>query len=364
MARLSAGRCSRLLLSALAPLLLGAAPKKAPPSQAPCVEPRVEQLANGQARTTLDVMTYNIEGLGFPARTNRGPKLAEIGKRLDAMRDDGEGPDIILFQEAFSDAAKNAVTLAGYPETVRGPGRHRTRELSAAKEERAGAGKRSIKRGEIGLKLSSGGLAIASRYPIEIHQSEPFASKSCAGLDCFANKGALFARVTVPGAPDPIDIFDTHMNSRRASKAPPRRTLPIHQAQAAELGDFIDAVSSPANPALLGGDFNMRNSEVRLDFLEPRLPLILVHRFCLQPDAGCDIRMSWDGDAPWLDTQDLQFFRSGSRVQVRPIRVEAAFDGSEGSPRLSDHDAYRVVYELTWPAHATVARSFCGGPSR
>ena len=354
--RTSFRRHGRVLLAALGPLLLAAAPEGAPPAGSPppgCVAPEVELLPNGQARTTLDVMTYNIEGLGFPARTKRAPKLAEIGRRLDAMRDAGEAPDIILFQEAFSDAAKNAVALAGYPHTVRGPGRRQTRELPAAKEQRTGAGKRSIKRGEIGLKLSSGGLAIASRHPIVIHHAEPFAAKSCAGLDCFANKGALFARVAIPGAPDPIDVFDTHMNSRRASKAPTRRTLPIHHAQAAELGDFIDAVSEPAYPVLLGGDFNMRNSEARFDFLEPKLPLVLVHRFCLAPDAGCEIRMSWDGDAPWLDTQDLQFFRSGERVQVRPIRIEAAFDGSEDSPRLSDHDAYRVVYELTWPAHAT-----------
>lgn len=48
------------------------------------------------------------------------------------------------------------------------------------------------------------------------------------------------------------------------------------------------------------------------------------------------------------DTQDLQFFRSGRHVQLRPLRLEAMFDGAPGGPKLSDHDGYRVVYELTW----------------
>jgi hypothetical protein len=53
-----------------------------------------------------------------------------------------------------------------------------------------------------------------------------------------------------------------------------------------------------------------------------------------------------------MDTQDLQLFAPGTRVTVRPVRVEAMFDGSEGSPRLSDHDGFRVVYEISWPVGA------------
>lgn len=348
-----------LTLFVLAPLLQAAAPKMPPVQTTPCFEPKVERLADGMARTTLDVMTYNIEGLGFPARIHRGPQLAEIGARLADLRREGRAPDVILFQEVFTDAARSAVAAAGYPHTVHGPGRGHKRELPAAKAEREGAGRRSFKRGEIGLKLTSGGLAIVSRYPIETHQAEPFASKSCAGFDCLANKGALFARVTLPGVPDPIDIFDTHMNSRSASRAPLRRTLPIYFAQAGELANFIKVANTAGNPTLLGGDFNVRNSDARFDFLEPRLPLTLSWRHCLSRDAGCNIKMSFDGDAPWMKTQDQQFFRSGARVQIRPIRIEALFDGSKDSPQLSDHDAYRVVYELTWPAHETTDSRLC-----
>ena len=59
--------------------------------------------------------------------------------------------------------------------------------------------------------------------------------------------------------------------------------------------------------------------------------------------------MSWDGDAPWMDTQDLQFFADGEQLTVRPVRVESLFDGGASGPRLSDHDGFLVTYELRWP---------------
>lgn len=49
-----------------------------------------------------------------------------------------------------------------------------------------------------------------------------------------------------------------------------------------------------------------------------------------------------------MDTQDLQLFRSGSHVRIRPVRVMAMFDGRPDSPALSDHDGFRVIYELSW----------------
>jgi len=68
------------------------------------------------------------------------------------------------------------------------------------------------------------------------------------------------------------------------------------------------------------------------------------------------VHMSWDGDEPWVDTQDLQFFENGERVTVRPVRVDALFDGGPNGPVLSDHDGLLVEYELTWrEASAPVA---------
>ena len=69
-------------------------------------------------------------------------------------------------------------------------------------------------------------------------------------------------------------------------------------------------------------------------------------------DYVVEIQMEHVGDAPWMDTQDLQFFWPGDRVSIRPIRVEAMFDGGPSGPELSDHDGFLVTYELSWPRDA------------
>ena len=306
--------------------------------------------ADAQTRSmTLKVLTYNIEGLGFPARKGRGPELAQIASHLAAMRAAGTGPNVILFQEMFSGAAKKAVLDSGYPAIAPGP--RRTTLPSQSTREKL-PGKAKITRGEAGIRLQGSGLAIASRYPIVTTELRAYGARSCAGIDCLANKGIMLARVYIPGLPTPVDFYDTHMNSRGASKAPAARHLAAHDRQALEASEFIDRTHDDAFPVIFGGDFNMRKSAERWENFTRYQPMTLVHRVCNDAAFGCDVKMSWDGDAPWMDTQDLQFYYGGSPVTVRPIRVEAVFDGSPGSPQLSDHDGYMVTYRLQWPASA------------
>jgi endonuclease/exonuclease/phosphatase family metal-dependent hydrolase len=313
--------------------------------------PKVTFSADGQnATTTLSVLSYNIEGLGWPARSGRKPSLMEIGRHLSEMHGAGTAPDVVLFQEMFGDPAKKAVRSSGYPAIESGP--HRTtRARGSTKEKLPGVSR--WKRGELGLHVYGSGLAIASRYAIVDTDRRAYGRKSCAGFDCLANKGIALARIDIPGVPTLIDVYDTHMNSRGASKAPAPRNLAAHDRQALEASEFIDRTHDDSTPVIFGGDFNMRHSEPRWENFSRYQSLELVHRICKDPASGCDVRMSWDGDEPWMDTQDLQFLWSGDRVQIRPIRVEALFDGRPGSPRLSDHDGFLVTYELSWKASDT-----------
>jgi endonuclease/exonuclease/phosphatase family metal-dependent hydrolase len=251
-----------------------------------------------------------------------------------------------MFQEVFSRRARGAVLSSGYPSLAPGPS---AGDRPPRSPDPQLPGRRNPRRGEIGLKLSSSGVLIAAEFPLLATNALPYARGSCAGLDCLASKGVAFARMAIPGVPGPVDLYTTHMNSMGASRVPERRHLAAHRRQARELGDYIAANSPPGVPVILAGDFNMRQSPGRFEhFGIERLEL--VHAYCIANPALCDVRMSWDGDAPWMDTQDLHLFASGSTVRVRPVRIEAMFDGSEGSPKLSDHDALRVVYELSWPA--------------
>ena len=333
----------------MAPLLLSACATPAPYRELSCDSVSAPALAAPDAQrisTTLSVLTYNIEGLGWPARSGRGPHLQQIGAHLAAMRKAGDAPDIVLFQEMFSGSAKQAVADTGYPAIASGP-RRTTRAQGSTKE--ALPGRSHIKRGEVGLHFSGSGLAVASRYPIIAVKKRAYGRKSCAGFDCLSNKGVMLARIAIPGVPTPIDIYDTHMNSRGASRAPAPRNLAAHERQALEASAFIDATHDDAYPLIFGGDFNMRHSEPRWENFSRYQSLDLVHRVCVDPASGCDVRMSWDGDEPWMDTQDLQFFWPGDVVSIRPIRVEAMFDGGPSGPELSDHDGFLVTYELSWP---------------
>ncbi|WP_380874774.1 endonuclease/exonuclease/phosphatase family protein [Sphingomonas sp. DBB INV C78] len=302
------------------------------------------------ATTSLAVLTYNIEGLGWPARSGRGPELREIGKRLAAMRASGKAPDVVLFQEMFSGSAKEAVAATGYPAITHGP--RRTTKPPDKQAEKL-PGKAKAKRGEIGMHAEGSGLAVASEYPLIETQARPYGKRACAGFDCLSNKGIVLARLAMPGVPGAIDIYDTHMNSRGASKAPAARNLAAHERQSLEAAQFLAETNDDANPLILGGDFNMRHAENRFAKFTKYQPLDLVHRVCADPKSGCEVKMSWDGDEPWMDTQDLQFFWPGDQVSIRPVRVEAMFDGGDSGPELSDHDGFLVTYELSWPTDTT-----------
>jgi endonuclease/exonuclease/phosphatase family metal-dependent hydrolase len=305
---------------------------------------------------TLDVLTYNIEGLPPPARSGRPVQLRRIGEILRELREKGEAPDVVLFQEAFSGAATKAVVATGYPAIAPGPSRTQSGPLRTSE---VLPGKAKPLKGELGLRFLSSGIVIASRYPIILAKSAPYSRRSCAGIDCLANKGVVLAAIAMPGLPEPIQILNTHMNSQGASRVLPARHLAAHKAQTRELSQFMTRYLDRSRPVIFGGDFNMRRAPERFDLFMHSEPLTLVHQYCLDGAHGCEVKMSWDGDEPWMDTQDLQLFLSSPKVEIRPIRVEAMFDGSEGNPVLSDHDGFRVTYRLRWKADQAAAAGLC-----
>src|SRR5687768_14978193 len=200
---------------------------------ADATRPAIRYSADGAtAFTEVDVLTYNIEGLPFPARNNRGPDLREISRRLAEFRSSGDGPDIVLFQEVFSTDAARAVTDSGYRSVATGP---RTRTERDPNTEGALPGRRNIFRGEIGRTFTSAGLAIATDYPIMGAGYIPYARQSCAGFDCLSNKGILFAEVAIPGVPGLVDVYTTHMQSQGSSRVIVERHAEAHRRQMNEL---------------------------------------------------------------------------------------------------------------------------------
>ena len=318
--------------------------------QAPATEdtPPVLFLPIGPMRPVeLSVMTYNVEGLPWPVRAGRGSKLKAIGRELAALRERGVEPDVVLLQEGFRKQAADLIELSGYPHVARGP-KKRQRDANPFNGEDRPRYKRVKyrRKGEGWGKWGSSGLWVLSNYPINWVKSHAY--RYCAGLDCLANKGVMLVSLEVPGLPTPVEIADTHLNSKGASGVPRNRNRMAHHLQADELKRFMETDRTPGAPLIVGGDFNVMHAPDRYDYVMADYPFEVVSQICRQIPDSCDAKVSGDGDAPWLDTQDLIGFKHGDRVSIRPIRVEARFDGSTtGGPTLSDHDAYEVTFRLT-----------------
>lgn len=303
----------------------------------------------GLHSTEISVLILNVEGLPWPARIGRGRMLRIIGSELGEMERQGVDPDIVLLQEAFTTSSEPIATLGGYPNVVGGPKRgDRAGKYSEDAPADFIAGRSFWKGEKLGKWLNSG-LAVLSDFPIVDVESAPFQRYECAGFDCLANKGYMLATIEVPGVPEPIEIFNTHMNSNRASGVPVERARTAHNLQADDVRDFLRSELIESGRALIvGGDFNTKGDRERLNYLQKGPFTPIVRFYCTQVVDDCQIKTSFDGDEPWRDTQDLQAFYSGERIGVRPVEIDAVFDEPYEGRRLSDHDGYLVVYRLAW----------------
>jgi endonuclease/exonuclease/phosphatase family metal-dependent hydrolase len=294
----------------------------------------------------LSVMTYNVEGLPWPVRSGRGEALKAIGRHLAALRDQGREPDVVLIQEGFAKETADLIALSGYPYVARGPKRGQRDPSPFSKDDKPDYRRVKYRRHGEGLgKWRSSGLWVLSNHPIQWVKSHAY--HYCAGLDCLANKGVMLVSLQVPGLPVPVEVANTHLNSKGASRVPRARNRTAHHLQADELKSFMQQDRTPGAPLIVGGDFNVKHAPDRFDYVMEDYPFDVVSQYCKTRPKSCDAEISFDGDAPWLDTQDLIGFSDGARVSLRPIQVAAMFDGSAAGPVLSDHDGYEVRFRLS-----------------
>lgn len=295
----------------------------------------------------ISVLTYNVKGLPWPIAFGRGKALKRIGRELAEMRRKGRQPDVVLLQEGFRGEIADLVRESGYRYWAQGPDRFD----AAAPAESPGAPP-----GLGAPKFTGSGLHILSDAPIL--DVEAIAYRSCAGIDCMANKGAMMARVAAAGLPVALDIVNTHMNARHASRAPPAEAREAHNEQTRELIAFIEANRNAGAPMLVGGDFNVKNAPERYYFDALKRPYTVVSEFCSRDGSGCGAGAADAVAEPWLRSQDLQAFAPGG-VRIRPVEVATLFDAR--GQRLSDHEGYLVRYRLSWSAATLAAARLAPG---
>ena len=331
-------------------------------------EVEIDELTN-TASTEISVLTYNVAGLPWPLgcgkasrdldaageripiACDRSGALEEIGDALGRLRERGTVPDIIMLQEAFIAAAAEIPKRGGYPNWVAGPAASDPGRNVSDRASSEFVAARKFWKGEKLGKFQTSGLVVASNFPILEVFNHPFNQWECAGFDCLANKGVTLVRIEIPGVPDLLEVATTHFNSRGASGVTSERARDAHNLQVDEANEFLERATNQDNPEIWGGDLNMRHADDRIDHFVERAggDLQEVSSFCLDEKNDCEVRIDWGTDRPWYETQDLQGWFSGKRVDVTPTRVEAMFDEPVDGMMPSDHNGVVVYYRLSWP---------------
>ena len=314
-------------------------------------------------------MTYNVKGAPWPVTHGRGRDLRAIGDRLRQLRAEGAIPHIVLLQEAFSADARAIARQAGYRFVVRGPdaGDPHTEPASAPMPpslppEASSTARRSG-------KLFDSGLLLALRFPGDERPPAVLSRPSPApGIDCMANKGALLATVEIPGAPAPVDIVTTHLNSRHHARVADSRSLYAYSRQVALLAQFIAANHDPSHPLIVGGDFNVGRAPARGSALEASLPGLGRERAGVRGAGGLTGAaatrqpLAPDTEAVVRRNTDFEFFAPGSLAALTPQAIDVQFGQEPAGGMLSDHSAIRSP--SAWRrARSTWRRSTAGAMS-
>jgi len=307
--------------------------------------------ALAQDPTELSVLTYNIEGLPWPARSGRNEDLSRIADQLQALRAEGHQPHVVLFEEAFSRNARAIAKKAGYRYIVDGPSAGDKGTAGNSIADRAFHAAARFFAGEKLGKWQSSGLRIASDYPIV--DVKRMAYGTCAGMDCLANKGAVLVTVAVPGVTQPVAIIDTHLNSRRAAHVSIDRSFYAYQRQVDALSDFVRANIQPGTPFIVAGDFNAGQEPRRRDYLLQKAaawrtdaPVKAALDLCLQSGDQCPTDNRADLAFTQKRGRDYQLFASGGSTSLTLQSMAALFGHDDNGHMLSDHVGYAATYRI------------------
>ena len=278
------------------------------------------------AEVSLRVASYNIWGL--PGVLLQKPRRMKV---LESVLP-GEQADILILNEAFAAKTKPVAMLKDYPFRAFGPGKS-------------------------GLNISSG-VVVLSKFPILETDTVKF--EGCAGTDCFANKGAVRARVSLPGV-GAIDVVGTHLNADGKDS--------LRSSQLAQI-DALLARASPGVPVLFGGDLNFHSESVPYDelvglsgyrdlhaeyrALNPGLDAVRWFGFTYDPVRNSNLALDRPFRRP--DRLDYILARDGACTAIRVRETGLLLDREVDGLHLSDHFGVRADVVLEQDSNASSCR--------
>lgn len=231
----------------------------------------------------IKVLSYNL----YTILTN---SAADINRRMQALPEAINGYDVIVFEEAFYNPAREdliANIATQYPYT--------TDILDTSGY------------------LEDGGVFIASKWPIELEAQ--FKYDNCSGVDCLSPKGAVYARILKQD--QKYHVFGTHLQAENSSAAKDARL-----AQLGELKDFINLQNISSQQAvIIAGDMNVdkitsaseyQNMLTALNAAEPNVANYS------HPYSDDDATNQMASEQSWLD------YVLYSRDHAQPVQAEEA----------------------------------------
>ncbi|MBL4839169.1 MAG: endonuclease/exonuclease/phosphatase family protein [Kordiimonadaceae bacterium] len=298
---------------------------------------------SGAATVGLRVLSYNIQALPSPLKKGTAPLFARIAEMLQERRAKGTQPHVVLLQEAFDKKTDVILEQAGYRYILKGPGKKTKAKLGQAHWVQKT--RKSYVKFTDPQKFMGSGLVILSDYPIIKGHHKSFNSDECAGIDCMANKSMQMARIDVPGLAQPVDIVNSHFNSRRSAKAPRKLSLKIHHKQTDKLKWFLKK-TGVGNPVIVAGDFNTKQG-ARYEYFAKKIALTDAGTQCVSDNAGCIIAKGTKVEMVLFDTNDKHFYEASDTVSIAPYFIERNFAETLDGKELSDHLGYEIHYKLS-----------------
>ena len=306
-------------------------------------------------KSSISVMTYNVNGLPWPFASGRTKAFRRIETRLRAMRAAGAQPEVIVLQEAFTARAKQIAHNGGYRFVANGPLASLVNATPPSALDRLFSERASTFKGETAGKLLDSGLQIASDHPIISVKRLAFPAFACAGYDCLANKGVLLVTIQIPGYAIPVTVATTHLNSKRSSGVALSRSLYAYRRQVDSINAFLKAQQDARLPIIFVGDFNASNVERRAYLFGRGVPswaalaarpvLSALDR-CLNATPPCVGAVPPIAYFVRKRSRDWQFFRPGIRGSIEVERLSVLFGRELGGGMLSDHVGFGITYRL------------------
>ena len=273
----------------------------------------------------LEVLSYNVKGLPWPVGTVNGKSAKKrcklIGEELAELRRLGTAPQVVVLQEMMVEDCDQLLIRSGYPHSY-----------WQVKEEGRTYGT---------------GLAFLSEFPLQGLQKILYGN-NCSGTDCWAHKGVIGVKVTIPELPEPVAIVTTHLQAGREND-----DIRLKQMDQM-IGEFLPLMGVSHLVQIFAGDFNSKPSRPSYDYFLNLSGLFDAGQVCLKSTLSCQSVFGGRSEPEniWEDTHDRQFFHvpSASVLRMFPTQVLLRFSGDPVlGPELSDHFGYQVDYIISWP---------------